>query len=263
MRFLKNALSGREPLLIDPSRATDHHKAAEAAGFTDMVAALFGEQPKPYKAGSVGVIPLKGVIGKALTPLDRMTGAVDLDEFTSALEAFEMDADVKTILVDVSSPGGTVTGVEEAAAMLAGSSKPTVAFTDTEAASAAYWVASQADRFVVTPSATVGSIGVYMAIPDVSKAYEAMGVKMDVIKSGTLKGAGIEGTSLSDAQRANLQEQVNAIHADFREAVRGKRRSVDDEDMEGQVFSGKVAAQKGLVTGITPSFQRLVAELNG
>jgi len=84
-----------------------------------------------------------------------------------------------------------------------------------------------------------------------------------VIKSGSLKGAGIEGTSLSDAQRANLQEQVNAIHADFREAVRGKRRGVDDEDMEGQVFSGKVAAQKGLVTGITPSFQRLVAELNG
>jgi len=263
MRFLKNALSGREALLIDPSRAADHNKAAEAAGFTDMIAAIFGEQPKPYKAGSVGVIPLKGVIGKSLTPLDRMTGAADLDEFTASLEAFSADPEVKTILVDVSSPGGTVTGVEEAAAMLASVDKPTVAFTDTEAASAAYWVASQADRVVVTPSATVGSIGVYMAIPDVSKAYEAMGVKMDVIKSGTLKGAGIEGTSLSDAQRSNLQEQVNAIHADFRAAVTSKRTGVSAADMEGQVFSGKVAAQKGLVTGLTPSFQRLVADLQG
>lgn len=263
MRFLKNALSGREPLLIEPSRATDHNKAAEAAGFTDALAALFGEVPKAYKAGSVGVIPLKGVVGKSLSPLDRMTGAVDLDEFTASLEAFAVDPEVKTIVIDVSSPGGTVTGVEEAAAMLASVQKPTVAFTDTEAASAAFWISSQADRLVVTPSATVGSIGVYMAIPDVSKAYESMGVRMDVIKSGTLKGAGIEGTSLSEAQRANLQEQVNAIHADFKAAVLGKRRSVEASDMEGQVFSGKVAAQKGLVTGLTSSFQQLIADLNG
>lgn len=263
MRFLKNALSGREPLLIDPSRATDHSKAAEAAGFTDMVAALFGEQPKAFKAGSVGVIPLRGVIGKSLTPMDKMTGAVDLNEFTSTLEAYAADPEVKTIVVDVSSPGGTVTGVEEAAAMLASVEKPTIAFTDTEMASAAFWVGSQADRVVVTSSATVGSIGVYMAIPDVSKAYEAMGVKMDVIKSGTLKGAGIEGTSLSEAQRADLQSQVNAIHADFKAAVTAKRTTVEASDMEGQVFSGKQAAQKGLVTGLTTSFQQLIADLNG
>ena len=263
MRFLKNALSGREPLLIEPSRATDHNNAAEAAGFTDALAALFGDQPKAYKAGSVGVIPLKGVVGKSLSPLDRMTGAVDLDEFTAALEAYAADPEVKTIVVDVSSPGGTVTGVEEAAAMLASVGKPTVAFTDTEMASAAYWIGSAADRVVATPSATVGSIGVYMAIPDVSKLYESAGVKMDVIKSGALKGAGIEGTSLSDAQRADLQSQVNAIHADFKAAVRSKRALAKDADMEGQVFSGKVAATKGLVTGLTSSFQQLVADLNG
>lgn len=263
MRFLKNALSGREPLLIEPGRAADHNKAAEAAGFTDALAALFGAAPQPYKAGSVGVIPLKGVVGKALSPLDRMTGAVDLEDFTSALEAYVADPEVKTILVDISSPGGTVTGVEEAAAMLAAVQKPTVAFTDTEMASAAFWIGSQADRVVVTSSATVGSVGVFMAIPDVSKAYEAMGVKMDVIKSGKLKGAGIEGTSLTEDQRANLQEQVNAIHADFKAAVRGKRAMVQDADMEGQVFSGKVAAHKGLVTGLTSSLAQLVADLNG
>lgn len=263
MRFLTNALSGREALLIDPAKATDHKKAADAAGFTDMVAAIFGSAPKPYKAGSVGVIPLHGVIGKGLSPLDKMTGAVDLNEFTSALEEYANDAEVKTILVDISSPGGTVTGVEEAGMLLANIQKPTVAFTETDMASAAYWIGSQADRVVATPSSSVGSIGVYMAFADVSKAYESMGVKMEVIKSGTLKGAGIEGTSLSDGQRADLQASVDAIHADFRSAVVSKRSSVKNEDMEGQVFSGKVAAQKGLVTGLTPSFNQLLAELNG
>ena len=262
MRFLTNALSGREALLIDPAKATDHMKAAEAAGFTDMVAALFGSAPKPYKAGSVGVIFLHGVIGKSLSPLDRMTGAVDLNDFATALEEYENDDEVITILVDISSPGGTVTGVEEVGTMLARSKKATVAFTDTEMASAAYWIGSQADRVVATPSATVGSIGVYMAFADVSKAYESMGVKMEVIKSGTLKGAGIEGTSLSEGQRADLQEQVNAIHAEFRSAVKAKRSSVQDSDMEGQVFSGRKAASKGLVTGLTTSITSLISELN-
>ena len=261
-RFLTNALSGREALLIDPSRAKQHADTASAFGLPEMIAQFFGEKPKAYKAGRVGVVPLRGVVGKSLAPIDRMTGAVDLDDFFNDLDEMENDDEVEVILVDISSPGGTVTGVEEAAARLARSRKPTVAFTDTEAASAAYWIGSAADRFVATSSATVGSIGVYMAIPDLSKAYEAAGVEMQVVKAGKLKGAGIEGTRLSDEQRADLQAQVDELHADFKAAVRGKRRLVREEDMEGQVFSGKVAARKGLVTGLTGSFRDLIAELN-
>jgi len=264
MRFLTNALKGREPILIDPSRAADHAEAAASAGaLEETLKMVFGSKPEAYKAGRVGVIPLKGVIGKGLTRLESLTGGADVDEFTSALEMMEEDPEVSVIVVDISSPGGTVTGVEEAAAALAQSSKPTVAFTATEAASAAYWIGASADRFVATPSATVGSVGVYMAIPDYSKAFDMAGVRMDVIKSGTLKGAGIPGTSLSDAQRADLQEQVNAIHAEFRASVRNKRRMVADADMEGQVFSGRQAASKGLVTGLGTSLAALVAELNG
>lgn len=261
-RFLTNALSGREALLIDPVRARQHADAASAFGLPDMIAQFFGERPKAYKAGKVGIVPLRGVVGKALAPIDKMTGAVDLDEFLDELEEMEEDEEVEVILVDISSPGGTVTGVEEAAARLARSRKPTIAFTDTEAASAAYWIGSSADRFVATPSATVGSVGVYMAVPDLSEAYRQAGVEMQVIKAGKLKGAGIEGTKLSDEQRADLQAQVNELHADFKAQVRRKRRLVKDEDMEGQVFSGKVAARKGLVTGLASSLRDLVQELN-
>ena len=263
MRFLTNALKGREPLLIDPSRAADHSALAANAGVLEETLSLvFGSKPQPYKAGRVGVIPLRGVIGKGLSRLEALTGAVDVDEFTSSLEDMEDDDEIEYIIIEISSPGGTVTGVEEAAAMVARSSKKTIAFTDTEAASAAYWIGSAADRFVATPSATVGSIGVYMAIPDYSKAFEMQGVRMDVIKSGTLKGAGIPGTSLTDAQRADLQAQVEAIHADFKANVRSKRSLVKDEDMEGQVFSGRQAAGKGLVTGLATSLAQIVSELN-
>ena len=263
MRFLTNALKGREPLLIDPSRAADHAATAANAGMLEETLTLvFGKKPEPYKVGKVGVIPLRGVIGKGLSRLETLTGATDVEEINDYLDEMEDDEEVDTIIIFISSPGGTVTGVEELAAKLARSKKKTVAFTDTEAASAAYWIGSAADRFVVTPSATVGSIGVYMAIPDYSKAFEMQGVRMDVIKSGTLKGAGIPGTSLSDAQRADLQAQVEAIHADFKAAVRSKRKLAKDEDMEGQVFSGRQAAQKGLVTGLGTSLAALIADLN-
>lgn len=255
MRFLTNGLSGREPLLIDPAKAKDHAVLAEKFGFTDMLAQLFGVAPKPYvTADSIGVIPVVGVIGKGLSPLEKMMGAVDVNELSDALDAFAMNPEVEKIALQVSSPGGTVTGVEELANKVRGIGKPTLAYTDSEMASAAYWIASAADRVVASPSSTVGSIGVYMAIPDYSKAAEMAGIKMVVVKSGKFKGAGIEGTSLDEGQLANLQESVDTIHADFKAAVNMKRKMVKAESMEGQVFSGKQAAANGLVTGLADSF---------
>ena len=37
-KFLLNGLKGREPLLIDPAKASDHAALAEKFGFTDMLA---------------------------------------------------------------------------------------------------------------------------------------------------------------------------------------------------------------------------------
>ena len=254
MRFLTNGLSGREPLLIDPTKAKDHAVLAEKFGFTDMLSQLFGVAPKPYVVDGIGVIPVVGVIGKGLSPLEKMMGAVDVNEVSEALDAFASDPAVEKVALQISSPGGTVTGVEELANKVRNLEKPTLAYTDSEMASAAYWIASAADRVVSSRSASVGSIGVYMAIPDYSEAAKMQGIKMVVIKSGKFKGAGIEGTSLDEDQMGNLQEGVDTIHAEFKEAVNMKRKMVKAEAMEGQVFSGKQAAAQGLVTGLADSF---------
>jgi signal peptide peptidase SppA len=254
MRFLTNGLSGREPLLIDPAKAKDHAVLAEKFGFTDMLAQLFGVAPKPYVQNGVGVIPVVGVIGKSLSPLEKMMGAVDVNDLSDAVDAFAANPEVEKVAFQISSPGGTVTGVEELANKIRGLGKPTLAYTDSEMASAAYWIGSAADRVVSSPSATVGSIGVYIAIPDYSAAAEMAGIKMVVIKSGKFKGAGIEGTSLDEGQMANLQESVDTIHGEFKDAVLMKRKMVKAEAMEGQTFSGKQAAAQGLVTGLADSF---------
>lgn len=260
MRFLNNALNGRSPLLIDPAIAKSHADTAEKFGFTDLLAQIFGDAPKPYKVGSVGIIPIVGVIGKGLSPIEKMTGSVDLNDLNSAIDVYAADSEVKSIIFHIDSPGGVVGGVEETARKIAGLNKPTVAYTDGMMASAAYWLGSSADRVVASPSSDVGSVGVYMAIPDMSGLYKASGVNMVVIKSSAspLKAAGIEGTSLSDAQLKNYQESVDAIYTDFVSAIRVKRKMVQTEALQGQTMSGKVAATKGLLTGLADSLDALI-----
>jgi signal peptide peptidase SppA len=254
MRFLTNGLSGREPLLIDPTKAKDHAVLAEKFGFTDMLAQLFGVAPKPYVVDGIGIIPVVGVIGKGLSPLEKMMGAVDINDLSDQVDAMAADPAVEKIAFQVSSPGGTVTGVEELANKIRNLGKPTMAYTDSEMASAAYWISSASDKVTASPSSSVGSVGVYMAIPDYSEAAKMAGIKMVVLKSGKFKGAGIEGTSLNEDQIQNLQASVETIHTEFKEAVNMKRKMVKAEAMEGQVFSGKQAAAQGLVTGLADSF---------
>jgi signal peptide peptidase SppA len=260
MRFLLNGLNGREALLIDPAKANDHRVLAEKFGFTDMLAQLFGEVPKAYIAeDGTGVIPIAGVIGKSLSPLEKMTGAVDVSDIADTIDEYATNPQVTRIAFQVSSPGGTVTGVEELANKVRNIAKPTMSYSDTEMASAAYWVAAAADKVVASPSSTVGSVGVYMVVADYSEAAKAEGIKMIVIKAGQHKAIGVPGAEVTDAHQAHLQEGVDEIHADFKAAVLKTRKMVKAEDMEGQVFSGKQAAQRGLVTGLADSFNEAVS----
>ena len=262
MRFLLNGLNGREALLIDPAKASDHRALAEKFGFTDMLAQLFGPTPKAYiTEDGTGVIPVIGVVGKGLAPIERMTGAVDVNDIADQIDSFVGDAQVKRIAFQISSPGGTVTGVEELANKVRNISKPTMSYTDSEMASAAYWIGSAADQVIASASSTIGSIGVYMTIADMTEMAKAQGIKMVVIKSGKYKGAGIPGTSLTEEQVLDLQSSVDLIHADFKANVLLTRKLVKAEDMEGQVFNGRQAAQKNLITGMADTFADAVAKM--
>lgn len=205
----------------------------------------------PYEmVDGVAVIPISGVMGKRLDSFDRMSGCTDVDDAHRSLDLAMADRGAKGIVLHFDSPGGTVTGTAELGDHVfeASHEKPVIAFTDTKAASAAYWVASQAFAVVASRSAVVGSVGVYLPVLDSSVAYAAHGYKQEVFKGGKLKAIGVEGTSLSDEQRAHLQERVDMLHAEFRAAVRaGRGRNIPDSEMEGQCFFGPAAVANGMV----------------
>lgn len=271
MRNLSKDFKGQRPLLIQPAQAEAYLNRvgdmeipmdAKMSDMGEMLSAIFGEKPTLEKFPPFAIIPVKGVIGKNLSELESLCGCCDIHDVEEMLEECERDTSIKTIILDIDSPGGTSVGVPELANRIKNCSKEVISFTGNECCSAAYWLGSQASKFYATPSSSVGSIGVYIAFPDCSEAFKMEGVKMDVIKSGTYKGAGIPGTSLDEGQRQMLQQEVEDIHADFKEAVKSVRSFVEDSSMEGQMFSGKRGAEAGLVTSLTNGFDEMLKELD-
>lgn len=260
MRFLKRAITAHEPLLIKASDAIAAVESAAQVGITDQLAFFFGDRPKAYRVGKVGVVPLAGVIGTDLAAIDKAQGGVDLKDFRAELAKMAARPDVEVILVHVNSPGGAATGTLEAANDLYNLSKPTVTFVDGVMGSGGYFVGSQSDRVIATPSSIVGSIGAYTVYYEYDLAREGYTAKM--FKDGTLKADGAFGVPLTAEQEAHIQAQIAYIGGVFRDTVLRKRSMVSMADMQGQTFRGAQAAEKGLVTGLVNSLDELIAELN-
>lgn len=209
----------------------------------------------------VGVHNISGIIGKNLASMDIACGGYDVNTLADALVALHDDPSVKEIILNIDSPGGVVTGVPEAADMVAASQKPIVSYTDSQAASAAYWIGSQASAFFASRSSDVGSIGVYSLHLDRSRMMANMGLNVNVFRSGSEKAAGVAGTPLTEKQKAAIQASVEEIGVDFRSAVSTKRKSVNKDSMEGQVYSGSNAMSAGLIDGIAPSLGAVISRL--
>jgi hypothetical protein len=144
-----------------------------------------------------------------------------------------------------------VLGTPELADRIAQVSKPIMAFSNGMIASAAYWIASATGGIYTTRTANTGSIGVYMAIADESRAFEAQGVKIEVIKAGKLKAMGFPGTPITDQAREHLQAQVNQIYSMFTNHVRQYRGDdIESSAMQGQLFMGPEAVEAGLIDGV-------------
>jgi signal peptide peptidase SppA len=253
-----------EPWLIRPSSHAAIRRILSAhidgtAHRSDGIADLFEKQdpPKMTIENGVGIIPIRGIIGKGVSAIEKSSGVVDTDDIVDMLDQADADESVASVLLDIDSPGGTVTGVPETAERVRSMTKPTLAYTGGQMDSAAYWIGSAADTVYASQSAAVGSVGVYMAIMDTSANYAMQGVSVDLIKNGTFKGAGMPGTSLTPEQREEFQRQIDYIAAEFKASVLKKRTKAQAYAMEGQEMYGPQALEAGLIDGVTDFYTAL------
>lgn len=206
--------------------------------------------------GSVDVLQISGTIDKHISDSDMACyGGLDLNDVDSALTRASMSP-AERVVIAFNSPGGSSMGVPETAQRIAKlrQTKEVHSFVDGYCCSGAQWLAAQADKTVMTPSSWVGSIGVYMAVLDATRALELEGYRVELIKAGKWKAMGAPFKSLTDDERGLLQMQVDDLFSEFRAAVRtGRGRKIADSTMEGQVILAKDAVDLGLVDEVTTS----------
>lgn len=202
--------------------------------------------------GGVAVIPVYGTISMRANLFTQASGGTSTQQLSDAVRLALADPDIKAIVFDVDSPGGTVDGVPELADELNSyrGQKPMAAVANTLMASAAYWLMSQVAEIVASPSAQVGSIGVLAMHQDASRAYDAEGVTTNLISAGKYKTEGNPYEPLSDDARAAMQSQVDDFYGMFVNAVaRGRGVSADQVRNgmgEGRVVTARRAVSLGL-----------------
>ena len=252
-------------------RMTGQASAADLAALGDVSAAMadkphkFGHQrsglasPRYRNDGSldtryyntlegrpeVAVIPWRGVMAKGAGFLqEACMGMVSHDRLSHAIHQALADKEITSIVYDISSPGGSVVGTPELAALVKRSS---------------VYAGSQAAEIYITPSAKIGSIGTILGILDDSVRMQMEGLKLELFTAGKFKGAGSSGRALSEADRAYFQSIVDDANDGFVAAVKQARPGVAKEVLtDAKVYTGTQAAKHGLVDGVVSGWEEFV-----
>lgn len=243
--------------------AADGPSAIEWSSEALAAAAARGQAP----AQGIAVLPLFGVIAHRAGSMSESSGGTSTERFAQQFRQAVASPAAAAVIIDIDSPGGGVDGITELASEIysARNKKPVIAIANSLAASAAYWLGSAATELVATPSGQVGSIGVFAAHEDISKALEAKGVNVSLISAGKYKTEGHPYGPLSDEARAAAQDMVNGYYAQFvGDVARNRDVSVDAVQRgfgQGRVVMAQQAFQLGMVDGVE-TFDDVVVRLS-
>ena len=264
--FIANAM--RTPWAMHPdvlasyaSSLVQKLAATPNADMTTIEAALAGVprgRPVPARSaqGSIAVIPLHGAIMQRAGMMELCGGGTSTDTFGAAFREALADDSISQILIDIDSPGGSVHGIGELADEIyqARQQKPVVAFANSTAASAAYWVGSAASEFYMTPGGEVGSIGIVMAHRDLSEAMAKAGVKTTFISAGRFKTEGNPTEPLSKDALDYLKSRTADYYNTFTENVargRGVSTSAVRNGMgQARMLGAKAAKAENMADGV-------------
>jgi protease-4 len=207
------------------------------------------------------VIPVHGTLVMHPEDIAMSECGCAMEDLNAMIDMVENDPNIKRVVYDFRTPGGTVTGIPETGRRIQSSRKETIAYTESDCCSGGLWLAAQCQRFYATQSSRVGSVGVYCMCLDMSRALQKDGVKVNAISAGKFKLLGAYWKPLSDEERAILQAGVDKIYGQFKEAMESYRMVSDDKFGNGLVFDGEEAAQIGFTDGVVDGMDEILENL--
>jgi signal peptide peptidase SppA len=211
--------------------------------------------------GDVAVLNVVGPIFRYANLFTSMSGATSIQELATRFRAAVDDPNVKSILLNIDSPGGEVSGISELATAIyeARKKKMVAAYVDDMAASGGYWLASSAGHIVAADTSKLGSIGV---IATITEKQQEDGVKVHQFVSSVSprKRPDLD----SKDGRAQIQQVVDDLAGVFVTAV-ARNRGVSAEDVVSQFGKGSiVVGAKAVAVGMADeigTFEGLIARL--
>ena len=201
---------------------------------------------------NIAVLPIEGVIlpfnGYEDYPLVVTPGLVR--DFISKSED---DVNIKGLLLEINSPGGTPVAAEQISNYINDSSLPSIGLIGDIGASGAYLVAASTDTVIASAMSDVGSIGVTMSYLENTAKNEEEGISFVELTSGKFKEAGNPNRELSEEERELFEADLKIVHDEFvRQIAEMRNKSVEEIQAlaDGSSMPGIRALEKGLIDQI-------------
>ncbi len=207
-------------------------------------------------ADKILALPIRGFISsEPSSGLVRERPGV-LQECTARLDKARKDQAIKAVILQIDSPGGTVTDSDilyhEIRAFREETGKTVIALIMDVGASGGYYAALSADAIMVHPTSVTGSVGVIFITPKLEGLMDKIGVGAEVVKSGALKDMGSPFRASTQEEKKLFQDMIDRMAARFLTLVR-ERRGLDEARMKtvstAAVFTGEEAVALGLADG--------------
>jgi signal peptide peptidase SppA len=221
------------------------------------------QQAYAVHPGGVAVLNIEGVIAPKANLFMQISGGLSTQMATKQIESAMADSRVKSIVLAIDSPGGSVIGTPELGSAIhaMSSEKPIVSHSDGVIASAAYWFGAASNAvFISGPTVQAGSIGVVATHNYNPRAAETQ----TEITAGRYKRMASGIAPLSEEGLALIQADVDYVYSLFVDAVATYRGVAAEQVLEhmadGRVFRGQQAIDAGLVDGVS-TLDALVEDL--
>lgn len=208
-----------------------------------------------YKEGNVAHVRIEGplVCSSEANGLFASREEVTSDSLIRILEDIKNNPNIRAVLFEINSPGGSPVASEEIAGAIKELKLPTAAWIRETGASGAYWVAMSCSYIVAHPLSITGSIGVLANSFGFEDLMQTLKLKYRRQVAGNLKDIGSPFREPTPEEQTYLQGVLNQIHQVFIEAFSKARKMTPEKAKElatGIFYTGLDAKNKNLVDAL-------------